>query len=357
MTDPDAAIWNLLGLQFRSILAFLPDGVARIERFWRNRVPHQFAEQNTVLDLSLSSLQAFSHLIRGRLPQAVQANERMLQCIGELEGTVWLIAEVLINSLHLFLACGDSTELDRYVELVHRFRSDPFFETYQFIICYLEGRARWQQGRIEEARQIAQAFPDQEDLADVPFLRLLLQALVEIAEQRYHRAAISLKAAQELRLQIVVVPCIADVAPLLAVLYWQWDKPHQALAELEPLLAQCKAENTPGLILREGAIMYPLLEYALKKGCQPDVAAQLLNLAGREVIPPQGVAGTGGLLSRRETEVLGFLADGLSNREIANRLVISELTVKSHVTHLLQKLDASSRTGAVARARQFGLLR
>ncbi len=74
------------------------------------------------------------------------------------------------------------------------------------------------------------------------------------------------------------------------------------------------------------------------------------------MIPPQEVVGPHGLLSLREAEVLRLLADGLSNREIADRLIISELTVKSHVTHLLQKLDVASRTAAVSRAHQLGWL-
>jgi LuxR family transcriptional regulator, maltose regulon positive regulatory protein len=354
--NPDAAIWSILGLQFRIELAVLPDGVVRIERFWQHRVPGQLAKNNTLLQASLSSLQAFSYLIRGRLPEAVAANERVLQRIGDLEGAIWLIGEVLIASLHLYLARDDSTGLDHYVELVHRFKSDPFFETYQFVTSYLEGRARWQQGRREQAQQVSQAFPLSADLADAQYLRLLLQALLEIADLRYTFAEISLKAAKELKPQTVLAPCIADVTPLLASLYLRWEKPHKALAELGPLLATCEAENTPGLILREGASMDPLLEMAIKKGCYPDFAAKLLTMTGRGVIPPQAGTGNGGLLSLREAEVLRLLADGLSNREIADRLVISELTVKSHVTHLLQKLDAPSRTGAVSRARQLGLI-
>jgi DNA-binding NarL/FixJ family response regulator len=52
-------------------------------------------------------------------------------------------------------------------------------------------------------------------------------------------------------------------------------------------------------------------------------------------------------LSPRETEVLQLVADGLPNREIARRLLLSEETVKSHMKHLLGKLQASSRAHAV----------
>ncbi|MDQ4214374.1 response regulator transcription factor [Microbacterium capsulatum] len=61
-------------------------------------------------------------------------------------------------------------------------------------------------------------------------------------------------------------------------------------------------------------------------------------------------------LTGREQEVLALVAEGLSNREIAVRLFIGEATVKTHVVHLLDKLGADSRTGAVSEARRRGLL-
>ncbi len=56
-------------------------------------------------------------------------------------------------------------------------------------------------------------------------------------------------------------------------------------------------------------------------------------------------------LSKREVEVLQLVAEGLSNREIAERLVITVGTVKKHLEHIYGKVDAHSRTGAVARGR------
>ena len=54
------------------------------------------------------------------------------------------------------------------------------------------------------------------------------------------------------------------------------------------------------------------------------------------------------LLTAREREILQLLADGMSNAEVAERLVISAETVKSHVRHILAKLEADTRTQAVA---------
>lgn len=62
-------------------------------------------------------------------------------------------------------------------------------------------------------------------------------------------------------------------------------------------------------------------------------------------------------LSLRETEVLGLVAAGKSNRDIGRELFLSEATVKSHLVHIFTKLGVSSRTSAVAKARASGAIR
>jgi DNA-binding NarL/FixJ family response regulator len=74
-----------------------------------------------------------------------------------------------------------------------------------------------------------------------------------------------------------------------------------------------------------------------------------------ERAPTRGGPGEGGL-SRRELEVLALVAEGLTNRQIAERLVISEHTAIRHVSNILAKLGASSRAAAVGLAGERGLL-
>lgn len=62
-------------------------------------------------------------------------------------------------------------------------------------------------------------------------------------------------------------------------------------------------------------------------------------------------------LSERELEVLGLVARGLSNQEIAHELFLSQATVKTHLVHVFTKLGVDSRTAAVAAATERGLLR
>jgi DNA-binding NarL/FixJ family response regulator len=60
-------------------------------------------------------------------------------------------------------------------------------------------------------------------------------------------------------------------------------------------------------------------------------------------------------LTRREVDVVRLVADGLSNQQIARRLVVSEATVKTHLNHVLSKLDVDGRPGLVAWAWRHGL--
>ncbi|WKX74165.1 response regulator transcription factor [Streptomyces sp. XD-27] len=83
---------------------------------------------------------------------------------------------------------------------------------------------------------------------------------------------------------------------------------------------------------------------------QPEVAGALLSQE-----ESGGGGGRGGTLTEREREVLGLIADGRSNREIARALVLSEKTVKTHVSNILMKLDLADRTQAALWAVRHGI--
>jgi DNA-binding NarL/FixJ family response regulator len=87
-----------------------------------------------------------------------------------------------------------------------------------------------------------------------------------------------------------------------------------------------------------------------------DLVATLLN-GGAPADPMPGHDEAGGArLTPRELEVLAAMADGASNKAIARRLEISFHTAKFHVAAILEKLNADSRTEAVTRAAQLGLV-
>ena len=87
-----------------------------------------------------------------------------------------------------------------------------------------------------------------------------------------------------------------------------------------------------------------------------DTVARLLGALSAERVAGEGAAGLVEPLTEREREVLLLLAAGKANREIADQLVVTLDTVKKHLTHIFGKLGAASRTQAIARARELGLL-
>jgi LuxR family maltose regulon positive regulatory protein len=74
------------------------------------------------------------------------------------------------------------------------------------------------------------------------------------------------------------------------------------------------------------------------------------------ITPPIESATGGAILTIKEREILGLLAQNLSNKEIAIALDLSEQTVKWHLKNLFQKLDGANRKHTVARARMLGLI-
>ena len=108
----------------------------------------------------------------------------------------------------------------------------------------------------------------------------------------------------------------------------------------------------------------------LLKNTEPDVLRNTLQQiqAGHAVLSPEitnkvlhalrrsKTERTRGLLSDREVDVLKCLARGQTTSQIAGTLFISENTVKTHIRHILEKMEVNNRAEAVARASQMGLL-
>jgi LuxR family transcriptional regulator, maltose regulon positive regulatory protein len=142
------------------------------------------------------------------------------------------------------------------------------------------------------------------------------------------------------------------------------------LAFLTEALTLTQVEGYVRTFIDEGEPMAVLLRQAATKGIAPDYVARLLSafeptMKERPVSPAPPIGAPTSLgaatslvepLSERELEVLRLMAAGLSNHEIADKLIISTGTVKSHVHSILGKLDARDRTQAVLKAQELKLV-
>jgi DNA-binding NarL/FixJ family response regulator len=122
--------------------------------------------------------------------------------------------------------------------------------------------------------------------------------------------------------------------------------------------------------LRAGAVGYLLKDLSgqelasavrtVDKGgalIEPTVAKRVMIEFARLHPPARSIdAGLPEPLSERELEILKLISAGLSNREIGNKLSLSEGTVKNYVTNVLQKIGVRDRTQAALRGRELGLI-
>ncbi len=164
-----------------------------------------------------------------------------------------------------------------------------------------------------------------------------LEACAALAAGRVHAAEGGERAAAELKRAVELFSSLN--LPLEA-----------ARAQLE--LARALAGSAAAAAAREAKLAISAFE---RLGARPDVDASAGFLRGLGVADgrawPRGAEG----LTRRETEVLSLLAEGCSNAQIAERLVISPRTAEHHVASILSKLDLHSRSEAAAYALRAGL--
>lgn len=139
----------------------------------------------------------------------------------------------------------------------------------------------------------------------------------------------------------------------------------EAIASLERALELAEGAGFVLLFLEEGPALVPLLHAVVNHhaalGPVKKYASKLLDAfaASGTPVAPRAVSQAAGLvepLTARERQVLELLAAGDSNQTIAKKLVITVRTVKKHTGNVFGKLNAVSRTQAVARARELGLL-
>jgi LuxR family maltose regulon positive regulatory protein len=212
--------------------------------------------------------------------------------------------------------------------------------------------------RTQEARVFSQQGGNgKADHFFIELLRLATHSRLALASGQTEKALALLKTHQEQAKQHGVKRSVMEGSILQTLALDAQGDDQGSMNALQEALHLGESEGFIRLFVEEGSPLAHLLYKAAEQGISPEYAGQLLAAfptdqhteldSASNLVEP---------LSERETEILTLIAQGLTNREIANRLVISLRTVKWHASNIYSKLAVKNRTEAVAQARKLGIL-
>ncbi len=255
------------------------------------------------------------------------------------------------------LAHGDAAgagEAIGRMELASRDRSIDKF----WYANYLASRVMYaiRQGDLEEAARWGERLPD---IGSMIAIDWHVPPCLLLAQGKKEAAARLLEEVSERLIRFGAPGMVVRIRVYQAL---ATDSEDSALEFLAQALTQAEPEGAIRYFVDEGRLLRPLLEKALAREITPEFTRKLLDIiydeerqrqarkrATEAPLPP-------GLLSGRELDVLRLLADDASNQRIAAKLSVSLGTVKTHVHHIIDKLEVKDRRQAVQRARDLGLL-
>jgi LuxR family transcriptional regulator, maltose regulon positive regulatory protein len=228
------------------------------------------------------------------------------------------------------------------------------------------------QGRVEEAARWAEerGLTDEDDISYPRERNYLVLTRVLLARHQPDRAFRLLKRLDALAESQGRVGSLIEIRALRSLALQSAGRHQDALTALAEVLALARPEGYIRVFADEGPPMAALLQRLIRTR-QPGQAAAASRAAREHVNrvvkafrfpmgrPERAAAVAMGPiepLTKRELEVLGLIAAGRPNQEIADQLVVTLETVKKHTSHIFNKLGAANRTDAVARARELRLL-
>jgi len=207
------------------------------------------------------------------------------------------------------------------------------------------------QGNLDAAAQLTRQ-------NDIPLMRA--RVLIRQGE-----TSAALEVVEELRQQAETegwARRLLDVMTVQSVALYAHGEKEKAVELLGEVLAWAEPEGFIRLFVDEGDAMAELLSAAAAQGIRPDYVGKLLAAFKGEMKderPTASITGSSFLiepLSQRELKILQLIAQGLSNREVGERLFLALDTVKGHNRKIFEKLQVQSRTEAVARAHELSLI-
>jgi len=271
-------------------------------------------------------------------------------------------------------AMGDLEETSQYLQKArHLLSKFPRYRSYESIITACEISLALAQGDIDKVSTWAKAF-DPVGLAgsfeiegEIPTyiprypareLELLTLAKAYVAQDRPAEALKLLEALIKASGKLGRAGVTLEGHILSALAYKALGDAGEALHHLKEALQAAEPEGYMRLFLDAGPAIGSLLYEAVRQEITPEYTHRLIAalpaLDSRPRRPDRSMRLVEPL-SDRELDVLTLIAQGLSNKEISQRLYIATRTVKWHTSNILAKLGAQNRTQAVAKARELGI--
>jgi LuxR family maltose regulon positive regulatory protein len=310
-------------------------------------------------------------LICARLSNVLQAWNEMEKALYYAQEAVrlcelWGQADISVIAYgRLSGALASSGDLEGALEMQHKARrvASDVSPWYGALQEGWEALLRLAQGDLAAARR----WVDQSGLSpDDAFERdgegqYLSLARILIAQGKLDQAWRLLARLRETAEQAGMIPWVISVLIQQALILDQQGKPDEALATLERALTLAEPEGFIRIFISLDSPLAALLRKAVTKGIATNYARRLLRELDKELKPmPLTVQPPSSSLieplSERELEVLRLLNSRLSSPEIAQALVISKNTVRTHIAHIYDKLGVHSRADALERARELDLL-
>lgn len=210
-----------------------------------------------------------------------------------------------------------------------------------------------QEGRIGRARELHASIPMPHDAQT--FFRFidLNGARILLAEGDRDAAREELQGAYE---QATTAGWIYALYAVRVLQSLAEEDPLRAVDHLAAAIREAQSQGFQRVFLGEGRDVFKILNEVARRGISPAYVGTVLAAGEAQAASLPGMAELVEPLTDRELEVLRLLGAGLSNRQIAEQLVVSLGTAKSHIHHIFGKLEVSSRAQASARARELGLI-
>jgi DNA-binding CsgD family transcriptional regulator/tetratricopeptide (TPR) repeat protein len=355
----DPSTFHIANMSVREIPCMLPEGrraARRLRRLIQGRVSLEKVgiPQNTYFTLG-----AELAYLEGDFQAAFEAANHSFAINYQLGGMAILQGqlEILMALVRRMQGFGDALagHLAALEDLTQ------FLPGWQPALIFPSGLLHWERGEQDQARQVLDRMvpePGAEARAAVDFCRRCLRGLIEVRAGHFSAAIRALQDAAGLQIAHPYLYFFGDMRMALAYAQLQAGDREAAMDAARPALAEWVHAGLPGMILTVGGtILPPVLDLAEKNGVHPAFAQQIAKLLKALQAPqPLRLPHTGAVLTTREVEVLRLLSSGATNQAIADELVVSLATVKTHVSRILSKLGVRSRGQAIALIRDRKLL-